>query len=263
MNKLLLFLLSLTLILTGCSATISSQEARTFSREVKQNPPVDFIPRDVSVVAVGDSLTQGVGDIQDLGGYIPYLQAKLEASKLISTANFQNFGVRGNRSDQLLKRLNKENVKTAIVDADLVIITIGGNDIMQVFKENMMGLELNKFVAAENGYSKTLHEIFMTIRQYNNEAGIVLIGIYNPFIKWFSDIKEMSTIVENWNQTSLEEVSNVDRAIFVPIANIFENNEESLLYTDYFHPNNRGYELIGDRIFSQLENENLLKSVFE
>lgn len=263
MKKLLLFLLTFLVILSGCSATISSQEERLFSRELKQNPPIDFVPRDVSVVAVGDSLTQGVGDIQDLGGYIPYLQSKMEDSKLISTANFQNFGVRGNRSDQLLKRLKQEEVKTAITNADMVIITIGGNDVMQVFKNNMMGLQIDKFITAANGYSERLQKILKTIREYNNDTGIVLIGIYNPFIKWFSDIKEMNEIVENWNEASSREIASFDQALFVPVADIFENNEESLLYTDYFHPNNRGYELIAERVYLHLEQEQLLKSLFD
>lgn len=263
MKKLLSVLITFLLLLSGCSVSTSDQELRLFSRDNKQNPPMDFIPRDISVVSVGDSLTQGVGDIQDLGGYIPYLQAKMEGSKLVSTANFQNFGVRGNRSDQLLERLKQEKVKVAIRDADLVIITIGGNDVMQVFKNNMMGLELNKFIQAANDYSKRLGEILNTIRQYNNDTGIVLIGIYNPFMKWFADIKEMNEIVENWNETSSQEMAQFDHSLFVPVADIFENNEESLLYTDYFHPNNRGYELIAERVFLYMEQEQLLETLFD
>lgn len=267
MKRRLPLILGLLIILSGCSAantfTPANQEVRQFSREIKQDPPIDFIPKSISVVSVGDSLTQGVGDIQELGGYIPYLESKLESSKLIFNAKIDNFGVKGNRTDQLLKRLKQKNLQTAIAESDLVIITIGGNDVMHVFRENMMSLQLNKFSEAEIGYSKRLYEILKTIRTYNEDAGIVLLGIYNPFITWFSDIKEMNVVVESWNNASEREISKFDNAMFVPIADIFENNEESLLYTDYFHPNNRGYELIAERVYLSLEHEELLKSLFE
>ncbi|WP_249927521.1 GDSL-type esterase/lipase family protein, partial [Heyndrickxia sporothermodurans] len=140
------------------------------------------VPKDLTIVSVGDSLTQGIGDSTNKGGYIPYLAKDLETMRMIKKVNFQNFGVRGNRTDQLLKRLQQKELGASISKADLVIITIGGNDIMKVFKDNFSELEMSKFNQALIGYKQRLNNIIKTIRKKNPHAGIVLIGLYNPFI---------------------------------------------------------------------------------
>ncbi len=256
--KKIVLALCFVLFLSGCISHTRQLSKNETAIEEKQTPPADFIPQDVKVVSVGDSLTQGVGSDDQHGGYIPFLQAELEKLKGINKAEFINHGKKGNRTDQLLKRLQQPKVISDIMDADMVIITIGGNDIMQVFRENLLGLKLNKFIAAEDEYQKRLDDILALIRSYNSDAGIILVGIYNPFIKWFSDIKEMDQVVENWNNVSSETIAKYNHALFVPVADIFENNEESLLYTDYFHPNTRGYELIAERIYNYLTAENYI-----
>lgn len=265
MRRYIILFVSFILLLGACSTVHHERQFgdRMIVRELKQQPPEDFFPEDISIVAIGDSLTEGVGDVDDLGGYIQYLKNLLENEKSIKTAEFENYGKKGNRTDQLLQRLDDENIQSSIEKTNIVIITIGGNDIMQVFRENLLVLSMNKFSTAEISYRKRLDQILATVRSYNQQAEIILIGIYNPFIRWFSDIKEMDVIVENWNTTSEKVVSQYNQATFVPVADIFLENEENLLFTDYFHPNNRGYELIAERIFSILKETGELKYTLE
>ena len=42
---------------------------------------------------------------------------------------------------------------------------------------------------------------------------------------------------------------------------VFENAEENVLYTDYFHPNNKGYELIAQEVYLELAGNNLKQLV--
>ncbi|MBS4199433.1 SGNH/GDSL hydrolase family protein [Bacillus sp. FJAT-49732] len=247
------------LFLTGCSAPYTTQGIHNINREEKQLPPADFMPLSIKIVSIGDSLTQGIGDIEGKGGYIPYLKSKLESNRSIKDAQFSNFGVKGNRTDQLMKRLSQDEIKNSIKDADIVIITIGGNDVMQVFKENIMGLHVKMFLDAEKGYDERLTDIIDKVISYNTDTEIFLVGIYNPFIRWFSDLKEMDEIVKSWNQSSSSVISEYYQTTFVPIDDIFHNQEESLLYTDYFHPNNEGYKLIAERIYDYLGNKGKLE----
>ncbi|MBS4194425.1 SGNH/GDSL hydrolase family protein [Lederbergia citri] len=260
-KKYITFFIVSILILSGCSAPYSKQGIHIINREEKQMPPADFMPLKVNIVSIGDSLTQGVGDIEEKGGYVPYLKSKLESNRSIKEANFNNFGVKGNRTDQLLNRLKQEKIKNSIKDANIVIITIGGNDVMEVFKKNLMGLHVKMFLDAEKGYSERLTEIIDTIISYNNDAEIYLVGIYNPFIRWFSDLKEMDDIVNSWNQSSTTVIGKYNQTTFVPVADIFQNQEENLLYTDYFHPNNEGYNLMAARIYDYLGKTGILKNM--
>ncbi|MGE6299020.1 GDSL family lipase, partial [Pseudalkalibacillus hwajinpoensis] len=52
-------------------------------------------------------------------------------------------------------------------------------------------------------------------------------------------------------------VSNYPEVTFVPVADLFLESDENLLYEDAFHPNEDGYHLMGDRIVSYLEENNV------
>ncbi len=244
----------LFLLISGCSLTPTEHTAKLINIEEKEEPPIDFMPRSLTIVSIGDSLTKGVGDSKNEGGYNPYLKTKLEAMENIKEVTIENYGVSGNRSDQLMDRLQEDDVKKAVKRADIVIMTIGGNDIMEIFRDNFANLHLALFDQAKAEYKERLKMILQTVNQENPSARIILVGIYNPFTKWFANIEELNHIIHEWNEMSKQLVTQVDGE-FVPIADIFEQ-EEDLLHTDYFHPNDRGYELIAERLFEQITTKN-------
>jgi lysophospholipase L1-like esterase len=133
-----------------------------------------------------------------------------------------------------------------------VIITIGGNDIMKILKENISDLQVSDFLKEKENYRNHLSQIFNSIYSENPNASIVLVGVYNPFSKWFSEIKEMDQIVSGWNSTGRSVVNQYPNCYFVSIEDLFLDSEENLLYTDNFHPNDKGYELIAKRLNTTL-----------
>ncbi|EWG09695.1 SGNH/GDSL hydrolase family protein [Cytobacillus firmus] len=251
------------LLLASCSSVNHSDIIHSEKESrltVKEEIPLDFFPRNLTVAAVGDSLTQGVGDSTERGGYVPYLEMSLEKDKSVQDAIFYNFGVRGNRSDQLLKKLGTDEVRDVVKNADAVIITIGGNDVMKVVRENFSNLKLRAFAKEKEIYEQNLTEVLDSIKEVNPNSKIVLIGLYNPFLKWFSEITEINAILGDWNGTSQDILKNYPGTYFVEIDDIFENTDENLLYTDYFHPNDKGYELIAGRVH-QILTEEVLKDI--
>ncbi|WML39622.1 GDSL-type esterase/lipase family protein [Neobacillus sp. OS1-2] len=143
------------------------------------NGVVDFLEKDQKIVAIGDSLTEGVGDETKSGGYVGILNHTFEDQNL--TIKIENFGKKGNRSDQLLKRLENKEIATAISKADIVFITIGANDIMKVLKSNFTTLSLEPFQIERVEYTERLTAILNKMTELNPDAHIYLIGFYNPF----------------------------------------------------------------------------------
>ncbi len=220
---------------------------------VVENTMDFFSLRKSQVTAIGDSLTQGVGSKNEQGGYVGILDRAInQEEELVS---FDNLGIRGNRSDQLLSRLEDPEVVDSIHQADIVLITIGANDIMQVVKENFSNLKMEDFDEARATYEDRLRKIFTRIHEISPKSQVYLLGFYDPFSKYFQEIKELSMIVEEWNETSQMIAEEQENSTFIPTTDLFEGDEANLFAEDNFHPNDRGYKLMAQRVLDYLTRE--------
>lgn len=259
MKKTFLLLFIGTWLLSGCSiltrSIITENPSRTIGLIYKKEIPQDYIPKDIKVVMLGDSLTEGVGDQSKKGGYLPHLEELLETDKGINKAEIVNFGVSGHRTTQLIKRMESDEVRSSIKDADMILITIGGNDVMNVVKENLSHLSIEDFDVAMLLFNERLQQILTEIRNQNDVSSIVLIGLYNPFSASLGEITEINQVINEWNKSSQDIIAKDDNAYFVEIADLFQDDVETLLHTDFFHPNNQGYELIAERVYRVLNQD--------
>lgn len=212
-----------------------------------------FSLRETHVTAIGDSLTQGVGATNEQGGYVGILDRSINKEE--DLVAFDNLGIRGNRSDQLLSRLEDPEVVDSIHQSDIVLITIGANDIMQVVKENFTNLKMEDFDEARNSYEDRLRQIFSKIHDISPKSQIYLLGFYDPFSKYFREIKELSVIVEEWNGTSRKVTEELDNTMYIPTKDLFEGSEADLFSEDNFHPNDKGYKRIAKRVLEYLTSE--------
>lgn len=211
--------------------------------------------QEVNIVAIGDSLTQGVGDQTDQGGYVGILERTMDSGEHDLAIHFSNYGKRGNRTDQMLARLEDEEIQADIQKADIILITIGANDIMQVVKENFTDITLDLFTEERIHFEDRLREIITTIHDLNGNAEIYLLGIYNPFEMYFEEIEELNIIVNEWNQTSIKITNEFEKAHFIPIQDIFDHATSNLFSDDNFHPNTTGYHRMAERVFEYLTKE--------
>ncbi|WP_060681703.1 SGNH/GDSL hydrolase family protein [Virgibacillus halodenitrificans] len=221
-------------------------------KAVKQT--VDFFStKETQILAIGDSLTQGVGDSTEQGGYVGILDRSINQQEEL--VDFANLGIRGNRSDQLLKRLEKPEVVDAINEADIILITIGANDIMKVVKENFTHLKMEDFTEEKQNYEQRLEKIFNKMQSINPDSHIYLLGFYNPFKQYFEDIKELSLIIEEWNESGRKIAGDHENITYIPTADLFDEDDTNLFSEDNFHPNELGYKRIARRVLNYLTHE--------
>lgn len=214
---------------------------------------MNFLSTDeTQIVAVGDSLTQGIGDETEQGGYVGILDRTINSTGY--SAEFDNFGKRGNRTDQLLERLqNEQDLSDALQESDIVLVTIGANDIMQVVKENITSLDIDDFQVEQVHYEQRLQDIFTEIREINPDTYIYLVGLYNPFKNYFGEIQELDMIVSAWNDTGTSITDEYENSTFIPIEDLFNNTNNINLYADdNFHPNYEGYYRIAERVLNYM-----------
>lgn len=204
---------------------------------------------ELTIVALGDSLTRGTGD-ETGKGYVGVLVDEIQ-EKSNQPVKLTNLGIIGQRSNQLKEQVKEAEVQRQIGTADYVLVTIGGNDLFQggqglIEYETMADIE-----EVEKKYIENLQFILQQIQKVNSEATVFLIGLYNPFID-LDEGKEISQIVLHWNYQSAEVSASFPKVVFVPTFDLFELKVNDYLYTDKFHPNTEGYRLIAERVASLL-----------
>ncbi len=216
-------------------------------KSLVQEPTEKAPAKDVDglqVVAMGDSLTRGTGDAAGRG-YVGYLIDSLN-ERSDKDVKLVNLGINGQRSKQLAEQVKQAEVQRQLSQADIVLITIGGNDLFRG-GQGLVDFDSGNPEKIQKDYLANVKSILTQIRTANKDATVFFIGLYNPFIE-FEEGKQMSAIVRGWNFATAELAAQFDKVVFVPTFDLFELNVNDYLYTDKFHPNTEGYKLIAERV---------------
>ncbi|MEG0259299.1 MAG: GDSL-type esterase/lipase family protein [Lysinibacillus sp.] len=210
-------------------------------------------PRELHYLALGDSLTDGVGDEYLKDGYVGRIADTLDEWPSIELVSIDNRGKRGRRSDQLLKLLEKGHYDEELKSAEMISMTIGGNDVMKVVKADLFNLKRKAFKKEQSAYEKRYIKIVEEIRKKNPTAPLLLIGFYNPFSIVTNEVNEFDSIIHDWNKVIKDIASEDSNACYVTVEDLFESNDELVYHTDFFHPNGKGYEQMANRIVQTIE----------
>lgn len=230
----------------------------------------------IHYTAIGDSLTEGIGDLTNSGGFVPLVARDLQEHYKLNGVQIDNFGKNGDRSDQILKRIkNDKDIQNGLASADIISLTVGGNDLMKVIRGDVFSLTKNSFTKPLQNYQKEVKKVLEEIREYNEEAPIYVLGIYNPFYLYFPEITEMQEIVDSWNDGTKEIVEADKNAYFIPINDLLykgsggevgivsnddatsnssdQDIKNNVLYEeDHFHPNNLGYQIMASAVREEM-----------
>ncbi|MBU8905331.1 GDSL-type esterase/lipase family protein [Desertibacillus haloalkaliphilus] len=200
----------------------------------------------VTYTALGDSLTTGVGAFFSLG-FVKRYARMLEHLYHVPVA-VKSKGKAGLTSAELLARLRRIDTRNAIAEADLITITIGGNDLLQAYRR---GYHLHALEHSVNQFAVNLQLILAEIKAIKalspkKSYRIQLIGLYNPFPKHpYSDyfIHKYNNILKSYHSNLIN---------YVDIYPLFEQNHAYLLSFDY-HPNSKGYQVIAEQALATLQ----------
>ena len=263
------FLLASLLVFALLSLLISPAENKLSKHSQRQVKTLYY-------VAIGDSLTEGVGDATSQGGFVPLLAQNIQNGSNVSV-DFQNFGHAGDTSTQIYEKIKQKQIQSALKEADFITLTVGGNDVMKVVRDNashLSDLTVSDFTKPSQSYQKQIQMIFDNIRKVNKKAHIYVLGIYNPFYLNFPQITALQEIIDNWNKATEKVVQEQENISFVPINDLLykgidgkqgisetesdsANVSNDLLFTgDHFHPNNIGYQIMANAVFEKYQQVN-------
>jgi lysophospholipase L1-like esterase len=217
--------------------------------------PVDFIPRadataeapraTIAPIILGDSLARGAGDAQGLG-----ISGRLDAElrqRGIKARRTYNVAVNGARTNDLLGVLERPNVQQLLRESNVIVVSIGGNDLWGRNDWRNAGPE-----QAETTMSDVLGRIdtaVKKIRAANPTAHIFFIGLYNPSLS-AENGRQLSTLVNRWNTRLQQHFADDPAFTLVATADLFSHRDRLAL--DRFHPGGEAYGLIARRIADAL-----------
>nr|WP_225418434.1 SGNH/GDSL hydrolase family protein [Lacticaseibacillus daqingensis] len=229
----------------------------------------------LKLTAVGDSLTHGVGDETNRGGYVGLIQTDLEASGDY-TVSTQNYGVTGDTSTQIQKRVDQQpKLQAAVRQADILTLTVGGNDLMHVLQNHFLDITKADVTKGNQAFQKHLTTLVTSLRKLNPTAPIYVFGIYNPFYVYFPQLTAMTDSVSAWNQATQKTLAQHANMYYVDIDSVLTKGGAStdtatknslqkaiqgakdanpLIFTqDHFHPNNAGYAKMTSQLWAVMQ----------
>lgn len=230
------------LSVNGTDGKISANTNK--SKEISNKEQVKKEKKVLSLVGLGDSLTRGIGD--DKGaGYFDRLKTGLQKQEK-QTVVASNLSVSGAKSKDLLLLLAGKGVQYTLSQADIIVMTMGGNDLSpgigNVSEEVLATYQPD--VAAFTANAKTILE---NIRANNADAPIYWVGLYNPY-EGLKGYEKTAEDIMQWNLALEKVAESFPNVYIVPSLDLFKGKVPAWLYMDKYHPNGKGYQAITDRL---------------
>lgn len=212
---------------------------------------VDFIParavtapapsQFIAPLIVGDSLARGAGDETGLG--IPGRLDHELRRRGLRVRRTVNLGINGARTADLLRQLDRPNVQVLLREANVIVVSIGGNDLWGGH-DWRTAAPPNPDAAMDDVLQRIVTAIDR-IRKINPRARIFFVGLYNPFAASPFG-RQLTMFVNRWNARVLQRFGSDPDFTLVPTSDLFSHRDRLAL--DRFHPSGDGYQLIARRI---------------
>ncbi|MFD1177486.1 stalk domain-containing protein [Paenibacillus puldeungensis] len=272
----------LSLFLTVCLFLLSGATAvpAMAGGESASTPAKDYV-----IVALGDSITAGYEPGMKLSsvpyGYVERLKEQALFHGRTKAINYGILGLTSGGLNSYVKAIKEgkpvsaddiqaglkdprigdfasgvSEAKATLEKADLITITIGGNDLLKLLPD-LKNISLDQLRTEASGvmksYGENIREVISILTELNPSAQIVLADQYQPVPKLagvsiydeLNKVKE--TFTKSVDETAAKFTADSKKVKAAHIAEAFVGNEMSLthIYSDGdIHPNQSGYETI-------------------
>ncbi|ADU29617.1 GDSL-type esterase/lipase family protein [Evansella cellulosilytica] len=200
--------------------------------------------KQINYTALGDSLTVGAGSLTK-AGFVEQYSTLLQYNFRLPVRT-QTFAKRGIPSATLLHMIySTPQIRQSIFHADIITISIGGNDLLQANKKFKKVNNQIVFQEAYDIYQKNIQAIVQEIKKIkatsNKKYTIQFIGLYNPL----PQLHYSNYWVQAFNQFlhSLQS----EHVKYVDLYYNFRQQGKSVLQFG-IHPNGRGHSIIANSL---------------
>lgn len=229
------------------------------------------------ITLLGDSITTGFGLSEEELCYGDYLESYFNAEA-------DNFAVDGMTTAELLEKLDEQEVTDSVSEAELVCVSIGGNDFLSIFQDALSEMsdmgnmdftgegELNissdfvskfmmdyssAFGEASVQAGENIVKIKDRIKEINPDAEIIMQTVYNPFESSDQELNNIMLPLKTFSALYLTTINNKIKEVSPNTADMYlKFSEKAYLYLNIdnfdIHPNYIGHMLIAEEIIQTL-----------
>ncbi|WP_079477721.1 SGNH/GDSL hydrolase family protein [Halobacillus salinus] len=209
--------------------------------------PIPTSAESKQLVALGDSIPYGYHLPSPSDQSFPSLIAKEKGWKLT------NLSKPGMTSTQLLAAIkHEEEFQQALKEADIVVLYIGGNDLLNLLKENkgLSGLTKGEVGKVSSKLIRNLSAIMMELNK-RTDAKVLLYNLYNPYPDAGFSIDLPLDYINMQYATVAELLDYVMDVKVIDASKAFHKHPEYLIIDDV-HPTIIGQHVLADLGLSAL-----------
>lgn len=201
----------------------------------------------ISYLALGDSLTEGIGAATPNSNLVSQFFRHLQKGEQCIV---RNFGVSGMKSEELLVFVQNPAVLRLLQKVSHISITTGGNDFIEIYEKCGFNVSSIKHVIQTMKVVKNnTKKIIEVIRRANNHAVIHLLGFYIPQPAYEYGVNKVSGLIQSMN----DHYAGLGKEFQVQLVNPFETFLNRLDYfCDEVHPNQQGYDQLAKLFINTL-----------
>ncbi|WP_341961166.1 GDSL-type esterase/lipase family protein [Planococcus maritimus] len=156
-----------------------------------------------------------------------------------------NFGINGLTSDGLVERLRAGHWREELAQADVVLLNIGGNDLLRQYQEGGASELVRQFVPLKRKYRRNLLDIYGAIQQNNKHVLIVQNSLYNSMKKEAQYFGFTNLLFHIWNSAI--------GSNGILVTNTRKMGKVPSIWLDSIHPNEEGYAIMHQLLLETLQ----------
>lgn len=206
----------------------------------------------LNFLSLGDSIAAGAGLV---------LPSKQTYGAIVSQTNgynFKNDAISGHTTQDMFKRINEPRVAKDIAKADIICISIGGNNFLKsnlpvLINDALQNNDYTKFDEIADNYYYELDRIMTYIKELNPEATLLLQTLYNPM--YASDDLRMvyQEGADRLNATMAKYLADHEGIYTLMDIGTALKDDETLIAADYIHPNSKGHVVMAGVVLETLK----------
>jgi lysophospholipase L1-like esterase len=197
------------------------------------------------VVILGDSLAAGAGDETGRG-----LRGRLEDELFrygITAYEIVTLGIVGEITHELLRRLDDPSVRTLIGGADVVVLSIGGNDMFKTWRSRRR--TLRQPLRSGELLLDRLERVIEKLHEINPDVAVHYISTYNPVgIAGVGPL--FAKYLARWDRSLARRFARRPRMNIVRMLDVVTRSRLSRI--DGFHPGAAAYRIAARRIAERI-----------